>query len=297
MERWHEDRWRAAAQAHEARVDAAVAGHLHRRDRGIRHPVEDFLFQYYRHQPSHLRVWHPGLGIALEGARERAAWPFYTYADRAAFVDDVAFASDRQGLVRSTVALLRATLERPATFSCFGLHEWAMVYRSAPADIRHTGLPLRLGHDGTDAVVEQHPLRCSHFDAYRFFTDPAKPRNSVALQADSRTAYEQPGCLHAGMDLYKHAYRLSPAVGSDLVMDCFELAREIRTLDMQASPYDVSSLGLEPVAIETTEGRAEYARRQREFSERARPLRERLLAAVAPLRTAAPARRAASARR
>ena len=30
------------------------------------------------------------------------------------------------------------------------------------------------------------------------------------------------------MDLYKWAYKLSPLVPSELVADCFELAREIR---------------------------------------------------------------------
>ena len=50
---------------------------------------------------------------------------------------------------------------------------------------------------------------------------------------------------------------------------------------MQASPYDVSSYGLAPVAIETPEGKAEYVRHQRAFAERGAALRERLLAACA----------------
>ena len=50
------------------------------------------------------------------------------------------------------------------------------------------------------------------------------------------------------MDLYKHAFRLSPLVCSDLVADCFELARDIRVLDMRASPYDLGGLGYDPVA-------------------------------------------------
>ena len=55
------------------------------------------------------------------------------------------------------------------------------------------------------------------------------------------------------------------------------LARDIRALDMRASPYDLSALGYRPVRIETPEGRAEYAAEQREFAERARPQRQRLL--------------------
>lgn len=80
------------------------------------------------------------------------------------------------------------------------------------------------------------------------------------------------------MDLYKHAFRLSPMVSSDLVADCFELAWDIRTLDMRAAPYDLADLGFEPVRIETVEGKAEYVAHQREFAERGAPLRERLVA-------------------
>jgi hypothetical protein len=79
------------------------------------------------------------------------------------------------------------------------------------------------------------------------------------------------------MDLYKHAFRLTPMLPSELVADCFELARDIRVLDMRASPYDLADLGLDPVRIETPEGKREYAAAQRAFAERARPLRERLI--------------------
>ena len=79
------------------------------------------------------------------------------------------------------------------------------------------------------------------------------------------------------MDLYKHAFRLSPSVGSDLVADCFDLARDIRVLDMRASPYDFTALGYEPVRIETAEGKQEYASAQRRFAERGAPLRNRLI--------------------
>ena len=81
------------------------------------------------------------------------------------------------------------------------------------------------------------------------------------------------------MDLYKWAHKLVPAVSSDIVMDCFELARDIRALDMRAAPYDLRELGYEPVRIETAEGKAEYAAEQRGFSVRGQVLRERLITA------------------
>ena len=88
---------------------------------------------------------------------------------------------------------------------------------------------------------------------------------------------EQPGCLHANMDVYKWGYKLLPITSSDFVFKAFHLAREIRQLDMQAAPYDVSSFGLEPVKIETPEGKAEYVKRQLDFAERSNELRRELI--------------------
>jgi hypothetical protein len=180
----------------------------------------------------------------------------------------------QQPLLESIRRLLAATAGRTPTLGCFGLHEWAMVHRTA--DVRHDW-PLRLGSSGTDEVVESHRIACSHFDAFRFFTDSARPLNTLQPGRDDRASYEQPGCLHAGMDLYKHAFRLTPLVPSELVADCFALAWDIRELDMRASPYDFSDLGFEPVRIEMPEGRQEYVAAQRTFAERGAPLRQRLI--------------------
>ena len=79
------------------------------------------------------------------------------------------------------------------------------------------------------------------------------------------------------MDLYKHAFRLTPLVPSELVADCFALAWDIRVLDMRASPYDFADLGLDPVRIETPEGKQEYVAAQRAFAGRGAPLRARLV--------------------
>jgi hypothetical protein len=85
------------------------------------------------------------------------------------------------------------------------------------------------------------------------------------------------------MDLYKWAYKLSPALPSELVMDCFELSWRVRAMDMQASPYDLEDWGYPPIRIETAEGKAAYVEQQRAFSAEAQLLRGRLLAALAPL--------------
>ena len=64
----HPDQWIPRAAAHERRVDAWVEPHLQRRRRGEKHPVEDFLFDYYHQSPARLRRWSPGLGTVLVGA-------------------------------------------------------------------------------------------------------------------------------------------------------------------------------------------------------------------------------------
>ena len=248
---------------HRERLAPFVEPHLRRRASGQRHPIHDFLFQYYSYRPAHLMRWQtPGI---LEPGRAP--------------------------LARATLALLRATEQREPNLGCFGLHEWAMVYRDS--ETRHPH-PLRLGSEQTDTVIESHRLGCSHWDAVRFFTPRARPLNTLSPFKDDRAAFEQPGCLHANMDLYKHAYRLADAVGSDLIADAFELAWDVRILDMRAAPYDMTGMiidpyGVEwtPIKIETAEGKREYAELQRQFAERSTPIRraliQRLESALAPM--------------
>jgi len=284
-QRLTQDEWRPLEAAHHSRVDALTAGYLGRAQGARKHPVEDFLFTYYMHSPAQLRRWHPDFGVALEGAVERTGWKFYTYAAGAARVDLQAFRAARSNTVSVIRDLLSATAARPAQLGCLGLHEWAMVYRQTPEQVRHSDWPLRLGPEGTDTVVESHQIRCSHFDAYRFFTQPARSLNTLVPERDTRISMEQPGCLHANMDLYKWAYKLSPAIPSALTLDCFDLAREVRELDMRAAPYDLRPLGYQPVEIETPAGKAEYIAAQHDFATSAQVLRRRLNDACDTLHT------------
>jgi hypothetical protein len=268
------DEWAGRAAAHEQRIDRWTAPHRERRRRGETHPVLDFLFTYYSLTPGRLRRWHPGPSLALEAPAPHAQWRWYAEDVGVVRLDAAALVEERSDTIRFVRRLLAATASRPAFSGCFGLHEWAMVYRDTRT--RHA-VPLRLGQAGTDEVVEAHSIRCTHFDAFRFFTPDAVDRNRLQPTRESQPELEQPGCLHAGMDLYKWAYKLSPAVPSELLADCFELAVEIRELDMRASPYDLRAHGYEPVAIETPEGKARYVSAQRGFTERGGGLRARLI--------------------
>ncbi len=271
-----EQKWQARELAYRRRVDAFLGGHRP----GRPHPVWDFLFSYYSLRPRQLRCWHPGFGVVLAGGtavrRYRGRRGYTVNADGVTVSDT--YLRSRLETVGFVARLLRSTAQRPARLNCFGLHEWAMVYRSGA--VRHDRVPLRLGPAGTDALIDSEiagPLRCSHFDAFRFFSDPARPRNAVQLSRAAQVATEQPGCLPANMDLYKWCYKLSPLVDSGLMLDCLELAAAAREVDMRASPYDLSDYGYSPIAVEHGAGRAEYVRCQSAIAQRAAPLRAALL--------------------
>lgn len=272
-----EQEWRARQDAHRERVQHWTGPHRRRQREGARHPVMDFLFTYYSHRPSQLERWQPGIGVALENGEEFLERRGYERTELGVALSPQVLTAKRLDTARFMRDLLTAVHARRPYLGCFGLHEWAMLYRTEPADVRHTGWPLRLGHDGTDEVVESMQIRCSHHDAFRFFTAPARPRNELQPTRADQIALEQPGCLHNNMDLFKWAYKLDPLVPAELVADCFDLAARIREVDMRASPYDLRELGYSPIPIETPEGRADYARRQREFADEARGLRGRLV--------------------
>lgn len=282
--------WRARQAAHLQRVSPWTEPFRERRSQQLKHPVDDFLFTYYSHSPGRLERWHPGPGVVLLDAAEMAEQRYWrtltateaealglSAADGAATVDVAAFLESRGRAVEFVDMLVRRTASRAGQFGCFGMHEWAMAYNARVHGVRHEQLPLRLGAEGTDAVVQAERLRCTHIDAFRFFVPEAAPLNELQPTRETQRDLEQPGCLHATMDLYKWAYKLAPAVASELIADCFELALEVRATDMEASPYDLSEWGYGVVAVETPEGKAEYVRRQRSFAQRAAPLRERLL--------------------
>ena len=274
--------WRARAHTHLERVQRWTVPHRERRSRQEPHPVHDFLFQYYMYSPAKLEAWHPGVGEVLADSpegRERFEPPWYQVADGLIRHDLSALSDDDIEQQRSVLDLLLSTQRQPANLGCFGVHEWAMVYGGD--DVRHRETaPLRLSQKQVDDFVESRPVVCTHFDAFRFFAPQAKPLNRMELAWSTRHEVEQPGCIHANMDLYRWAYGAMPWIGSDLLWQTFDLATELRALDMQASPYDLGDFGLEPVRVETKEGRVEYRLRQRELGERAAVLRSKLIAAL-----------------
>lgn len=261
--------WRPLAEAHRQRADAALSGR--RQD-----PIEDFLWSYYRTRPVHLTFWHPGVGVELEDAPEYVGRRGYVTADGRTQVDPD-FVAKHLPLIQRIRHLLTSTQGRVGKYGCYGMHEWAMVYR-AP-EVRHS-LPLRFSTDEVAEIVDEVGLRCSHYDAFRFFAAPARPLNVIQPTRERQPELDQPGCIHANMDLLKWSLKLLPLIPSSLVLDAFVNARQLRLLDMQASPYDLSTLGLAPVKVETDTGRREYQVRQQQLARESEPIRRELIDAL-----------------
>jgi hypothetical protein len=279
--------WREDQAVHKARASALTGSRRERRKLGTREPVADFMFEYYSYTPTKLETWFPGTGVTLEvDADHEFDFPNYVSADGQSELD-TAYRDKHRNRIESTLELLIKTQSREEVFNCFGLHEWAMVYQVDRQQTRHAD-PLRVSQQQVNSLVDEVGLRCTHIDAFRFFTEEAAPQNANQLNIiptrENQKEVEQPGCLHANMDLYKHCMWFQPMLPGALVLDSFELARDARALDMQASPYDLSGYGYLPIKMEEKTGRATYVARQRQIAQRAQILRSRLIAALgAPL--------------
>ncbi|WP_193746890.1 hypothetical protein [Dietzia sp. UCD-THP] len=278
--------WRTLELRHTGAVDSMTGDHLERRRRGEPHPVADFLFTYYRTSVATVRRWHPGPGIILENAHltERVHWRHYERASmrgRTGLLVDPGSVLTRCGpRISRAREIVEATASRPGAMGCFGLHEWAMLYRGGDDDVRHRRVPLRVSHARIDEVVEQSRLRCTHFDAFRFFTDPAVPLNHHVLTREGQVRHEQPACLHSGMDLYSHVAAMEAGAPGELLRDTLGAAFDAREVDMRSSPYDLSAWGLEPIPVESPEGRAVFVAHQRAWIGRTQALRARFLESV-----------------
>jgi hypothetical protein len=306
--------WKKLADDHVATVGPWLKAFRERRKRRQPHPVHDFLFVYYRYSPTKLQRWHPGIGFGLEDAaldaapalaadavqknanarpvankrRDSTCFSLETYSatspnpkhgasGQLIFCDPAKISPAQRERMEWARDMLTQTAQRPANFGCFGLHEWAMVYGGGEVRHRHTA-PLRVPQVEIDRLVQDMPIVCSHFDAFRFFANEAKPLNILQPTVLNRANFEQPACIHANMDLYKWAFKAMPWLGSDLLLQCFDLARDAREIDMRASPYDLAAYGIDdPICIETEAGRMTYQNCQRELANRAKPLRQCLI--------------------
>ena len=192
-----------------------------------RHPVYNFLHVYYRYSVGDILCYSPGMGKQLEGVSasdlqdKTLTGMEHTFAktpllrrkflkldsDRASFALDASTIAEAKAFDLSAMISSREILARSATrapfFGCYGLHEWAMLYSGGESGYtpeRHQSfLSLRVSQRTIDEVV-QGGVRCTHFDAFRFFQPAARRFNLIdPITKERQRELEQPGCVHANM--------------------------------------------------------------------------------------------------
>ena len=271
------EEWKKQAHHHRQRLSPFIDNRLFIRTHGQTHPVYDFLFSYYSFSSGQLLRWSPGINVnLLLTTHDELDWKdFYRHNRETCFIDPGLFPERRIPFLNWALKFLKLSAKRPPVFHCFGLHEWAMLYRSEVK--QHPDVPLRIAQKTLDELVQDNSLCCSHYDAFRFFTPNAKPLNKSQLLRETVPEHEQPGCIHANMDLYKLGYKIAPFISSDLLAELFIMARQCREIDMRASPYDISKYGFTSIPIETREGREQYVAEQRKLYIEAQNLRANLI--------------------
>jgi len=271
------ENWKRQQELHTQVISNEIDTYLERREHQEKNPVLDFLFEYYSFPPSKLKKWSPGFGVLLKDGKDDSFNNFkiLSNTNEGSYLNAELFPDKRKESLKWILNLLKKSEHKAPHLGCFGMHEWAMIYRCN--HIRHSYLPLRYSKSDIAEIVEKETLSCTHYDAFRFFSEDAKPMNNQALTRQNFPKNEQPGCLHTNMDLYKWAYKMYPWISSNIIRESFLLALNIRTIDMRASPYDLSSMGLAPIKVETQRGKMEYVKLQKQLYKRAQPIRQKLI--------------------
>ncbi len=116
---------------------------------------------------------------------------FFVAKSKRQRVTVLGFAVDHRPFVEAETAIKRGP--RGGVFE--NLHDLKQTFEGDTAETEHRhALPLRLCDEEIAAFVESQPIRCSHYDAFRFFTPAARSFNLLYPDADSRAEMEQPGC-------------------------------------------------------------------------------------------------------
>src|SRR5581483_4243814 len=105
--------WQPTRAAYLARVRPWADDRLRRMSRQEKHPVHDFLFEYYSFRPAHLCRWTPGFGVVLEDAtRADVPWAEFVESDTGLSLPAAAFPGHRIAYLRWAVQYLEVTLRR-----------------------------------------------------------------------------------------------------------------------------------------------------------------------------------------
>jgi len=288
MKSLQREAWRCSLEMQVQRVRILLQGN---RLQEKTHPIYNFISSYYHFKHEILFQYSPGIDTSMHVIDESDFMHLSTrgrkggdlvYYDPSSLI----FSRSQLEAFKKAHRILISTHNRAPSLNCFGLHEWAMLYNEGPSIELRQELPLRVSREDIRHVVLSNRLRCSHFDAFRFFTKNSIPLNDLHLvpSRENQDILDQPGCLHVHMDLFKWSFKIFPFLPSELLIDALDLAIQARELDMRASPYDLrahASLGelfsSEPVMIEKPEGRREYQRLQLKLYAASIPIRKKLI--------------------
>jgi hypothetical protein len=169
-----------------------------------KHPLFNFMFSYFHFKPEKvLYQYSPGLDVTLEDQyNEKSEKNINTFDNKhlAIFaeinkvgsftLDPVKgkYCPEKVLSMRNTAKLLQNSYAKAPSFSCYGLHEWAMLYEPSPSlspslfssksevssekigdtkKSKHQNLPLRVTREEIAALIDSRSLRCTHYDALR----------------------------------------------------------------------------------------------------------------------------------
>ena len=271
------------------------------------HPIYNFLHTYYDFSVKELTHFSPGINCLLEDVQEQditndilhpkfltqlqvestepeKSLSYYSLQKLTEHsLESSAGSRYRRRHLEFNRDDLQNTLNKQPFFGCFGFHEWAMLYsgRRDPSQSKpHQKLKLRVPQETIDKLVEtQGVLKCTHYDAWRFFRFESRDWNSITpITREQQPQYEQPACIHANMDLFRYAAQIYPMIPSSLLLDALRVAIHARTIDIRASPYDATAFTEceQPICVETPEGRREYFLEQEKLYQRAKEVRQQL---------------------
>jgi len=124
-----ETQWKTVEDSNQHLLEPIVSAHRLRRMKGEKHPIIDFLFDYYHFKPSKLLEWTPGIGVYLKGskAKDLVVKKGFNENQHGVFIDTHTFPADRMDGLNWTIDLLKQSFDRKPQFNCFGLHEWCMT--------------------------------------------------------------------------------------------------------------------------------------------------------------------------
>ena len=252
--------WTADVDGFKDRTHALLCGGLHK---DPQHPLYNFIFKYYfSMSPKCLTHYSPGMNVLLLDTDEpdsgaslaQSSWGDpYRPVSRGYVWDpaELAVPATKRRAMSHVLQLLQSIDKKPPSLRCYGLHEWAMVYidgasretaaAPSPKLSKFQSLPLRVTSESIRSVLQPDPaapplLRCTHYDAFRFFTDDGRVLNTVNSPVPARYVFscpicrglilgvrcrrehilqlEQPGCIHVQMDLFKWDFSLTCGISS-----------------------------------------------------------------------------------